>query len=885
MDIEQRANTEIAENNADTSSEKLCKICHAPCNDEAEYVYPCKCNGSLKYIHIECLNEWLRLTNIKKCDLCNYEFKFQKTFKKGTPNRVPLRYIVLFILKSAHNLAINLGYFVATLLKVFTVIFVNTFICITCFYNSDSVHITLLFSLLFFFINLLHSLFLMKIIKVANSYRTRMRSTVILQNLRNDITSRSAEETAEPLSMNHENSTNSADSEQQVLDPFDQNINLRIQDIFCRRLTPENLKQDLLIMGQCCFFAILYFTIYHFSVFLHFIIKQVEKHLEPVKSFYKLAPRFFDFVVDTKLKPFFLGMLGIIIFFTGFLSFLYYLKLRSRSELTRNAFYIAKCYVISIMTSFFICCCLGIIAHFAMCLSFNNGTFIFEFGHPIPSVIVHVLIGSIFINLAKDIKQKLIKMFRPGLIMNTISNESFSKLFDYCCSVSMWKLLYKTVYNCILISLLPITIFYISTFGANLKLVRSDTKWTIFHFKIFMLLYGNGDNITSFITLLFEKIIYCLSKVFDADNYLYNVKTASIDKKRLCWAANSGYITPRYEQFLFKINSLIKDCEIKEKDDILMDDERILSDSFVSEESFRRRNISYIRNSHIIDNPESKFTKRTLASSTLLNSMAEQVKDKIIQKYAINDRRIEKYYGRKHQRKFSIYCIPKLFPVFKLLSFILCFLAFFLLFNLVFRLSIFFMNLTRFNIETAKTEIFIYLSCLTLVTISYSHLFFTRNIRQTAKIVLNTLLVSLYTNFVFPSIAAFAYVAANANRNVFSSFSTTFFILNSFSPLLSSIFRIIFLFSQVGTYSAFYILRKLASFLALKLWMFFCFVVYMKLVTFPSFYIPIFVTAVLGVKTVKFFKLIISGTLLEKIKEHFFLDNTTVINYQHSVSE
>lgn len=885
MDIGQRGNSEIAKNNADASSEKLCKICHSICNEEAEYVHPCKCNGSLKYIHIECLNEWLKLTNIKKCDLCNYEFKFQKTFKSGTPNRVPLYYIVLFLLKSAYNVAVNFGYFTVTLLKVFSVVFLNTFICITCFYSSNSLYTTLLFSFLFLFINILHSFFLMKIVKTANSYRTRMQSTVVLQNLRNDITSRSGEETAETLSMHHENSTTSVDSEQQVLDPFDPNISHSIQEILFRRVTLENLKKDFLIMGQYCIFSLIYFTIYLFSRGLNFIITHLEVCHGLSKRIYKLAPRFFDFIVDSKLKPFFIGMLGTTILFTGVLTFLYYLKISKRSQNTRNAFYISKCYVISILTSFFVCCCLGITAHFALSLSFNNGIFIFEFSHPLPSTIVHALFGSIFINLSKDIKLKLMKMFRPGLIMNTLSSESFSKLFDYCCTVSMWKLLYRSIYNSIMISLLPISIFYISTIGINVKLIKSDVQWTLFHFKTFMLLYRNGDSITSFITILFEKIIYYLSKVFDADNYLYNIKSKILDRKRLRWAVNSRYIAPRYEQFLFKINSLIKNREIKQKDDVLIDDDRIFSDSFASEEGLRIRNITSVRNSPAISNAESKLATKTMASSTLLNSMVEQEKNRIIQKYEINDRRIEKYYGRKHSRKFSIFSIPKLFPVFKLLSFILCFSAFFLLFNLVFRLSIFFMKLSKLNNENAKTAMFIYLSCLILVIISYLHLFFTQNLRQAAKIILNNLIIAFYTNFVFPSVAAFAYVVANANRNVFSSFSTIFFTLNSFSPMLSSTFRMLFVFSQVGSYSTFYILRQLASFMVLKLGVFFCFIAYMKIITFPSIYIPILITATICVQTARILKFITSGTLLETIKDHFFLDNTTVVNYQHSISE
>jgi len=45
-------------------------------------IYPCKCNGHIKYVHRECLNKWRYLNNKyrDKCDICNHFF-----LKKGVP--------------------------------------------------------------------------------------------------------------------------------------------------------------------------------------------------------------------------------------------------------------------------------------------------------------------------------------------------------------------------------------------------------------------------------------------------------------------------------------------------------------------------------------------------------------------------------------------------------------------------------------------------------------------------------------------------------------------------------------------------------------------------------------------------------------------------------
>ena len=61
------------------NNKSLCRICL-----EEEFtenmVYPCKCNGTSKYVHKNCLNQWRTLSNnpeaYKRCFECNYEYVF-----------------------------------------------------------------------------------------------------------------------------------------------------------------------------------------------------------------------------------------------------------------------------------------------------------------------------------------------------------------------------------------------------------------------------------------------------------------------------------------------------------------------------------------------------------------------------------------------------------------------------------------------------------------------------------------------------------------------------------------------------------------------------------------------------------------------------------------
>jgi len=62
---------------------EMCKICH--CGSESgnsvSLIAPCYCSGSLKYVHQECLQRWIKSSDIKRCELCKYPFAMQAKVK------------------------------------------------------------------------------------------------------------------------------------------------------------------------------------------------------------------------------------------------------------------------------------------------------------------------------------------------------------------------------------------------------------------------------------------------------------------------------------------------------------------------------------------------------------------------------------------------------------------------------------------------------------------------------------------------------------------------------------------------------------------------------------------------------------------------------------
>jgi hypothetical protein len=61
---------------------KSCRYC---LDEEGEFISPCRCKGSVGFVHEECLNKWLVTISQErepKCPICNYEIKTNYVFEK-----------------------------------------------------------------------------------------------------------------------------------------------------------------------------------------------------------------------------------------------------------------------------------------------------------------------------------------------------------------------------------------------------------------------------------------------------------------------------------------------------------------------------------------------------------------------------------------------------------------------------------------------------------------------------------------------------------------------------------------------------------------------------------------------------------------------------------
>ncbi|KAI4250537.1 MAG: hypothetical protein L6R40_000137 [Gallowayella cf. fulva] len=67
-----------------------CRICRSEASKEEPLFYPCKCSGSIKFVHQHCLVEWLSHSHKKHCELCKTPFHFTKLYDPNMPTTVPV---------------------------------------------------------------------------------------------------------------------------------------------------------------------------------------------------------------------------------------------------------------------------------------------------------------------------------------------------------------------------------------------------------------------------------------------------------------------------------------------------------------------------------------------------------------------------------------------------------------------------------------------------------------------------------------------------------------------------------------------------------------------------------------------------------------------------
>ncbi|KAI6182505.1 RING-CH-type domain-containing protein [Aphelenchoides bicaudatus] len=101
------------------TDEEICRVCRVA-GDEQKLYHPCLCAGSIKFVHQECLLQWLKYSKKEVCELCNHKFDFKPVYSPNMPQHLPIGDIVKgSICFCTYSTSVSLGVFflVARFLK------------------------------------------------------------------------------------------------------------------------------------------------------------------------------------------------------------------------------------------------------------------------------------------------------------------------------------------------------------------------------------------------------------------------------------------------------------------------------------------------------------------------------------------------------------------------------------------------------------------------------------------------------------------------------------------------------------------------------------------------------------------------------------------------
>lgn len=91
----------------DDSGDLECRVCRTS-NESGRLYAPCKCDGSIRYVHQECLETWLRHKNsgTEVCELCDYKYTFKPRYADDAPTSLGGLSLVAVLIKRVFTVGI-----------------------------------------------------------------------------------------------------------------------------------------------------------------------------------------------------------------------------------------------------------------------------------------------------------------------------------------------------------------------------------------------------------------------------------------------------------------------------------------------------------------------------------------------------------------------------------------------------------------------------------------------------------------------------------------------------------------------------------------------------------------------------------------------------------
>nr|AGE95649.1 hypothetical protein ECU06_0830 [Encephalitozoon cuniculi] len=545
------------ENTPMNEEKRSCKICHTGDIRGDELCNPCRCSGTIKYIHRECLMSWMECSGTKKCDICHYEYKFKDIYKPDTPQILPVSIIIRGVADVGWKATIVLTWCILQMVKWMGVFYFNgylfavsTGLCDTDggsgFRNSliwlgVGIPLTWLAQVNRCLLNQIRE-------KFGEDMRRRRRMLMNPRAILESISRESAQlerSTAVPQGEHAREIGRDLSSDSNVSTSREMAGSRNVEGVRPRRSNdPMN------------------------SFLFRPIVSGISGMTLPV-SFISViygasrcipTPRihgsFGAFLSSMGLGDLYSRLVAFGVAFWAVTSCTEHARKRLGIGRIRYICIFMKIYLIILLNIFFMNLTFGLVLHYMFGNIMNKGMYALhldnEYSSPLKmgiSFIFHMSIGYTFSIVIRNIFLRFKRCFRPG-VLHFIPDDEDSRM-DELYEAS------KIGVSRILLRLVGYLAFFTLFYGAGLMVircacgemgirfsVRSFLKLSLSYKTFTMLLYSNKI-FCDYVVKGLNKVVRLEARMLGMENFLYNAQMERYDKQMLMWCANKNKIFRR----------------------------------------------------------------------------------------------------------------------------------------------------------------------------------------------------------------------------------------------------------------------------------------------------------------------------------------------------
>jgi len=867
------------------SAEVSCRICHDTIKDINAAVTPCRCKGSMKFVHVMCMEEYLRTTNKTACEICKFEYKINKVYKENTPETMPMKHIIYqATMEMLRGFKIIAG-LIYTFGKRIPSVYTNGVVFSSAFGDYGMIKMGILGTLLC----MGHNSFISSIVSaMKRTTRRRMNPRRTIDALQMEIHSRmeSTSVATTYSDLENEDSIEASSSMDDI--SSDDTLSYGSLVVTFSFPTLATFRRDIL-----CFFKTTWISIILWG-FRSMGYSQLVA-LPVLQSILGKSRELSDFVLRTCIEPSFIEessildvldlLMGLSLLGACALIVLSAARHWQKQPFLNVAYSIAKVYFFSTILTLHFLVILGYALHWAVFRFVNGEECVFILKNIYCNLLLHAMIGCFISVFKKKIWLSIAEHLRPGLYSSRETGDSFALLFKYVQHTHGIRIFKRMAVNTLWM-ICNILIFMLFNASIIPKLRVESTLHAFLFIKIGLMAIYNFNSINKLLGAMTNVCILTLSRSLGLDNYLYNRVVDDFDKNRLCWDINTANHDENDKRKVVKINAVLKkyrnsvsrsesSAESIEQCDITTEHQMNSKETMLNEKE------AMINSKETMINGKDASKTEAIKIKRIQRSKDEQER-MLFQKYEITDTKIRRYFGMPHNRKISIFYRPKFFALSRIIIYLSCLIFLHVFGFFIFELS---GNVVSALPSCIHEKYFGALVLFTAISILKAAAFFLPQNEFHSKRYhfLKSSIIYVYCNILWPLIFTVGYVAFNCRNGSIISFSNVLGAAVACSSVVRFVITNIFLAMPIERYSVRHLFNQLAFIISLKAFLFLCY-------TFLNDYFGVLrfikLATIVAVSSGVFFlfmKLIFTDWS-KIVKEGLYFERYDVENYNHEDS-